>query len=292
MPTLQAPVPLQQFNQDGAPVSGGKLFVYYAGSTSKVTTYIDSAGSTPNTNPIILDSNGQCKIWLTPGSSYKFVLSPPDDTDPPSNSYWTADNINAINDVAATAGGGAGASVVLQTGDVKFFAGPEASLATGWLSCSGRPVSRFTYSYLFAAIGTTWGAGDGSSTFNLPDLRGRAPVGADTLGSLTANVLTSASIGTSATIGVRAGSQQAPAHTHTTTVVDPGHTHTLNVIIGEAGTNALSPQGGNYINNGPIPSATTGISVNVATAGSGTSLNIPPVAVGVFAIWALDNVTA
>jgi microcystin-dependent protein len=47
----------------------------------------------------------------------------------------------------------------------------------GWLVCDGSAVSRATYSALFAAIGTTWGSGDGSTTFNLPDLRDRVPIG-------------------------------------------------------------------------------------------------------------------
>ena len=62
-------------------------------------------------------------------------------------------------------------------GFVKTFAGttpPE-----GTLLCDGSAVSRDTYSELFAAIGTTWGEGDGSTTFNLPDLRGKWLMGAD-----------------------------------------------------------------------------------------------------------------
>ena len=47
-----------------------------------------------------------------------------------------------------------------------------SSLPTGWLACDGSAVSRTTYADLFTAIGTTWGAGDGSSTFALPDLEG------------------------------------------------------------------------------------------------------------------------
>ncbi|MCO5157601.1 MAG: tail fiber protein [Aquamicrobium sp.] len=63
------------------------------------------------------------------------------------------------------------------TGIVAFFAMPDAP--GGWLVCDGREVSRSTYSRLFAAIGTTWGAGNGVSTFNLPDLRGEFIRGAD-----------------------------------------------------------------------------------------------------------------
>ena len=56
------------------------------------------------------------------------------------------------------------------TGMIAPFA--MTSAPTGWLTCDGTAVSRTTYSDLFTAIGTTWGSGDGSSTFNLPDLRG------------------------------------------------------------------------------------------------------------------------
>lgn len=55
-------------------------------------------------------------------------------------------------------------------GDVKYW--PTASAPAGWLKANGAAVSRTTYAALFAVIGTTFGAGDGSATFNLPDLRG------------------------------------------------------------------------------------------------------------------------
>jgi microcystin-dependent protein len=59
------------------------------------------------------------------------------------------------------------------------FAGPNAP--PGWLIADGRAVSRTTYSALFAAIGTYWGAGDGTSTFNLPASNGRAAIGPGTV---------------------------------------------------------------------------------------------------------------
>ena len=67
-------------------------------------------------------------------------------------------------------------------GFIKTFAG--ATPPEGTLLCDGSAVSRDTYSELFAAIGTTWGEGDGSTTFNLPDLRNKWVVGS---GSLFAN---------------------------------------------------------------------------------------------------------
>lgn len=95
MTTVLAPVARQLFlnPSNGAPASGFKLFTYAAGTTTKLATYTDASGGTPNTNPIIMDSLGECGLWLTPGLAYKFVFSPPTDTDPPTNPIWTVDNI-------------------------------------------------------------------------------------------------------------------------------------------------------------------------------------------------------
>jgi hypothetical protein len=72
-------------------------------------------------------------------------------------------------------------------GVIQMFAG--STPPAGWLLCDGSAVSRTEYATLYAAIGDTWGAGDGSTTFNLPDLRGRAPIGAGTGSGLTARTL-------------------------------------------------------------------------------------------------------
>lgn len=82
------------------------------------------------------------------------------------------------------------------TGTVLPFAGSVAP--TGWLLCYGQAVSRTTYAPLFAVIGTTFGVGDGSTTFNLPDLRGRIMAGKDDMGGTAAGVLTVTLTGTKA----------------------------------------------------------------------------------------------
>ena len=76
------------------------------------------------------------------------------------------------NDIGTATAGTIGGNVTLSgfTGMVAAFA--MSSAPTGWLTCDGTAVSRTTYSDLFTAIGTTWGSGDGTTTFNLPDLRG------------------------------------------------------------------------------------------------------------------------
>jgi microcystin-dependent protein len=79
------------------------------------------------------------------------------------------------------------------TGMISAFAGANAP--TGWLLCDGTAVSRTTYSSLFAVTSTTYGTGDGSTTFNLPDLRQRIPVGSSTptsVGTVTMTIATPA----------------------------------------------------------------------------------------------------
>lgn len=66
---------------------------------------------------------------------------------------------------------------IVPSGVIKAFAGNTAP--DGWLICNGQAVSRSEYAALFAVIGTTYGAGDGSTTFLLPDMRNRMPIGAD-----------------------------------------------------------------------------------------------------------------
>lgn len=97
---------VEQFsNGTGIPYAGAKLFTYVGGSVNtKQTTYVESTGTTPNTNPIVLDSSGQLPqpIWLTTGLSYKFVLAPSTDTDPPTSPIWTLDGVTGVNDSSAS----------------------------------------------------------------------------------------------------------------------------------------------------------------------------------------------
>jgi hypothetical protein len=70
-------VAAQFFDNNGNPLSGGKLFSYVAGTTTPAVTYTSSLGTTAHTNPIVLDSGGRVpsgEIWLTDGAIYKFVL--------------------------------------------------------------------------------------------------------------------------------------------------------------------------------------------------------------------------
>ena len=76
---------------------------------------------------------------------------------------------------------------ITPTGVIRFFAGSTAP--NGWLVCDGSTVSRSAYSDLFKIIGTTYGSGNSNTTFTLPDMRGRCPIGVGTGTSLTARTL-------------------------------------------------------------------------------------------------------
>jgi len=95
-----SPIGNRQFvDSNGNPLSGAKLFTYVAGSSTKSTVYKDSAAAASHTNPIVLDSNGSpaSPIWLDGSVTYKFVLAPSNDTDPPASPYYSWDNIDGVN---------------------------------------------------------------------------------------------------------------------------------------------------------------------------------------------------
>jgi microcystin-dependent protein len=171
--------------------------------------------------------------------------------------------------------------------------------------CYGQAVSRTTYADLFAVIGTTFGAGDGSTTFNLPDMRGRVAAGKDNMGGTAAGRLTSAGAGLDGTVlGTGGGTQshtltaaQIPAHSHTASSTFsgnqlPGHTHTTTDTtmdmqnVGSGMGEGWS--GGNYRISYPAnsrtssstsagtPSGTVSTTVNNNTGGGNAHPNVQP----------------
>ena len=139
-------------------------------------------------------------------------------------------------------------------GIVAPFAGTSAP--SGWLACNGAAVSRTDYATLFAAIGTTWGVGDGSTTFTLPNLQGAFVRGSGT-----------STLDPSSPRAV--GSFQAEAYlNHSHGVTDPTHSHTYTVV--NTASQATGGSGSNYYNSATTTStaaASTGISVNTSTTG-------------------------
>jgi microcystin-dependent protein len=134
----------------------------------------------------------------------------------------------AIAAIAATIAGGAAGS----TGDIKMRA--VSSVPGGWLECDGAAVSRATYAALFGEIGTTYGVGNGTTTFNLPDMRGEFPRGWDHGRGIDA----------ARTLGSTQADQFA-AHTHTLPNQNSGSTSnsSINVTGGGGAAQATGSAG-------------------------------------------------
>jgi len=79
MASLSPTPKLQFFGTDGLPLVGGKLYTYAAGTTTPLASYTDHTGVTENTNPVILDSNGEADVWLPETTAYKYVLKTSED---------------------------------------------------------------------------------------------------------------------------------------------------------------------------------------------------------------------
>lgn len=142
---------------------------------------------------------------------------------------------------------------LIPTGAVQAYAG--GTPPSGWLACDGSPVSRTTYADLFAAIGTTWGAGDGSTTFNVPDLRGRTLIGDGTGSGLTAR-----------TLGDTLG-----AETHQLTESEmPSHNHVAVMENGSIGVTSYRFDAAAIVINNQSTTTRTG---PVASAGSDAAHN-------------------
>lgn len=205
-------------------------------------------------------------------------------------------------------------NIVIPAGMVRMFAGPSPPV--GWLICDGSAVSRTTYAGLFAQLGTYWGAGDNITTFNLPDFRGRSPLGYvnSAIAGITAR--TFGSLGGEEDHALITGELASHAHgvidyghihglssdSHSHTITDPTHRHggNVGVLTGNAnigqGSNNISANYGytdfastgiNHTNAGPsgvtIAVAATGIQIQNAGSNAGHN-NMQPFAVLYFII--------
>ena len=226
--------------------------------------------STGGTNRVQIDTNG---ITVQDRKAIRFRDS--------SNSNFVAVRApdNAASDITLTLPSSDGnANDVLQSdgsGNLSFAALPQAvptgsvhmmattTAPSGYLKCNGAAVSRTTYADLFTIIGTTHGAGDGSSTFNVPDLRGEFVRGWDDSRGVDS--------------GRSFGSSQSDAnkqHNHTLTdpghnhgITDPGHIHQVQYSNSDSGDGVIEESGTGLSGQEPTLSATTGITINNATTG-------------------------
>lgn len=164
-------------------------------------------------------------------------------------------------------------------GEVVDYTGSAAPSL--WLLAFGQAISRTTYSSLFIVVGTTFGAGDGSTTFNVPDYRGRISVGKDDMGGSTAGRITVAGCGVNGTtLGAVGGAQthtlttaQLSVHSHG--ISDPGHAHSYDGALVDNGASG----GGTRASVNPsisTSSNTTGITISNAGSGSAHN-NVQPI---------------
>jgi microcystin-dependent protein len=172
-------------------------------------------------------------------------------------------NNNSGTPVQLTAGSSitSASSPLVPSGVVWAYGG--ASAPTGFLMCDWSAVSRTTYADLFAVIGTTYGVGDGSTTFNLPPAAGRAPIGAGTYVDPTSGSVTR-------TLGSVLGEEkhvlstpEMPSHSH----VDSGHSHSLNDPGHAHSFTAYQTAGGGTVPAADGVASAAGFSTNAATTG-------------------------
>lgn len=161
-------------------------------------------------------------------------------------------------------GGGTG-NLSIPTGSMYVWPGDQSAVPEGLIICDGRQVSRTQFSALFGVIGVKYGAGDGSTTFNVPDMRDRTLIGAS---------------GTKP-VGHTGGANsllldETQLPIITPTVIDPGHAHVQQVNNNNT-AGAAGSQGGNAANNvsvGTTDSSPTGITI--APFGGGQPIDITP----------------
>jgi microcystin-dependent protein len=145
--------------------------------------------------------------------------------------------------------------VTIPAGVISQWGGSAASVPTGWKLCDGTAYSRtVTYNTLFDAIGTTYGSGDGSTTFNVPNLKGRIPVGLDSTQTEFD------------TLGETGGVKEVTL----TTAQIPDHSHGGQIVFGtgSGGTAAVVASG-----NNPTSQPTTG---GVSGTSGGAHTNLQP----------------
>lgn len=172
----------------------------------------------------------------------------------PANQVLTATNTGIAWSASAT-----------PSGVIMDFAGSTAP--TGYLLCDGTAYSRTTYSALYAAIGTTWGSGDGSTTFNVPDLRGRTAVGAGSGSGLTTRSL--AATGGEETHLLTAAEAGVGSHYHT----DSGHSHGGPLYYGSSGSGIGFVISAAAVNNGAWATASGNANIQSTSAAASSAHN-------------------
>ena len=154
----------------------------------------------------------------------------------------------------------------MSPGSIMFTA--ASATPSGWLPCDGSAVSRATYAALFSAISTTYGAGDGSTTFNLPDLLGRMIVGLYGAGQAAVNAL-------GKNEGVAAGNRRPQHRTSSTLAVsEPGHRHAASNDAGGNNNFVVWDAANSGVNGGTDPANGSGTRWAIAPNANNTQTRI------------------
>lgn len=303
-----------------APAVGKTLFILRSTQQSQEVDYVSADPFPAETHELALDrltaivQEQERELGRTirvPRTEAGFVLPPAPQR---ANSVFAFDTNGNLQALPIVSGGITGPQGVqgppgqgAPIGTLAPWAGNAAP--TGWLLAHGQAVSRTVYADLFAVLGVTYGAGDGATTFNLPDLRGRFALGRDNMGGSAANRVTSGVSGVpSTTLGGTGGDERLqqhahgvndPQHGHSVAITDPGHDHTSDGSIpitggtGFGGSGTGQPGGVILTNTTGITAAANPAATNISiqNAGAGGAQNVPPCIVLNFIICA-QNVAA
>jgi microcystin-dependent protein len=175
-------------------------------------------------------------------------------------------------------------AATLPTGAITMYG--AASAPTGYLLCDGTAVNRTTYAALFTAISTTYGVGNGTTTFNLPNLKGRVPVGRDSAdssfdvlgetGGAKTHTLTTSEM-PSHTHTQNAHTHTQDAHTHTQNVhnhTQPSHSHTLGIQNSDEEASGYGLElSGAFLNRAQVNGGSKTTSSQTPTISSTTATN-------------------
>ena len=181
----------------------------------------------------------------------------------------------------------AAGAFTVQTGMILPWAAADADKPAGYLLCNGATISRSTYSALFAVIATTYGAGDGSSTFLLPNLQSRIAIGKSgtyalgSTGGATTDSFTPAGSISGSTGGTALTEAQLPSHSHSATSSSSSSSSTSNGVVttgsgsgpGGGGVAVLSGNQSTRPVTGITTSTTTTTSTSIGNTGSGATHN-------------------
>lgn len=271
----------------GHAIQGASVQVNKRSDGTPASLFADETSGTTTANPLTSDSKGDVVGWVARGA-YNLVITAAGYAT--KTVAWDAvPGSDAGIDAAALSGG------TVPSGVVMDWPYSEATIPAGWLACFGQALLRSTYAALHtlaAASSYPHGSGDGTTTFNAPDYRGRDGVGKDDMGGVAANRVTNAGSGiTGTTLGATGGVEivsltttQIPAHGHSLTgsptlsgtpsISDPTHRHIVyHSTLNNGGSNYPAGNGSsdgvgtgsNDFNSDAITLASTGI-----TAGLGT----------------------